>query len=50
MNYKMMGRFIGHILLFEALFMVPSLIIGLVKQENMASFGFAASMCITLII
>lgn len=27
MNYKMMGRFIGHILLVEAVFMVPALLI-----------------------
>ncbi len=50
MNYKMMGRFIGHILLVEAVFMVPSLIIGLVQQEDMACMGFAASICITLLL
>ena len=50
MNYKMMGRFIGRILLVEAVFMIPSLIIGLVKQEDMACVGFASSMCITLLI
>lgn len=48
MNYKMMGRFIGHILLVEAVFMIPSLVISLVGQENMACMGFAASICITL--
>lgn len=50
MNYKMMGRFIGHILLVEAVFMIPSLIISLVRQEGMACVGFAASICITLIL
>ncbi len=48
MNYKMMGRFIGRILLVEAVFMIPSLVISLVKQENMACTGFAASIGITL--
>lgn len=50
MNYKMMGRFIGHILLVEAVFMIPSLMISLVKQEDMACIGFAASICILLIL
>ncbi|MDE5698192.1 MAG: TrkH family potassium uptake protein [Lachnospiraceae bacterium] len=50
MNYKMMGRFIGHILLVEAVFMIPPLIISLVRQEDMACIGFAASIGITLII
>lgn len=50
MNYKMMGRFIGHILLVEAVFMIPSLIISLVKQEDMACIGFAASIGIILIL
>jgi len=50
MNYKMMGRFIGHILLVEVGFMLPSLIISLVKQENMACIGFAAGICITLLV
>ena len=42
MNYMMMGRFVGRILLVEAVFMVPSLLISLVKQESMARIGFAA--------
>lgn len=50
MNYKMMGRFIGHILLVEAVFMIPPLVISLVGQEDMASMGFAVGMCITLLI
>lgn len=50
MNYKMMGRFIGHILLVEAVFMVVPLIISLVQKENMASIGFSASLCIILLL
>lgn len=29
MNYKMMGRFIGKILMVEAVFMVPAMLISL---------------------
>ena len=29
MNYKMMGRFIGQILMVEAVFMIPAMIISL---------------------
>ena len=43
MNYKMMGRFIGHILLVEAVFMVPALLISLFKQEDRACVGFVVS-------
>lgn len=50
MNYKMMGRFIGHILLVETVFMMPSLLISLFKKEDMACIGFAASICIILAI
>ena len=50
MNYKMIGRFIGHILLVEATFMLPALFIGLYKNENMACIGFGASLCIILLL
>ena len=50
MNYKMIGRFIGHILLVEAIFMLPALFIGLYKNENMACIGFGASLCIILLL
>ena len=50
MKYKMMGRFIGHILLVEAIFMLPSLLIGLYQKEEMASIGFAAGIGIILAI
>ena len=36
MNYKMMGRLIAQILLAEAAFMVPALIISLVGQDSQA--------------
>lgn len=48
MNYKMIGRFIGHILLVEAVFMLPPLVISLFRKEDMASIGFSASLCIIL--
>jgi len=50
MNYKMMGRFLGYILLVEAVFMVPPLVISLVCQEDMAFKGFAASICMILVL
>lgn len=50
MNYKMIGRFIGHILLVEAVFMVPSLLISLYKNENMASIGLGVSICVILLL
>lgn len=48
MNYKMMGRFIGHILVVETIFMIPALLISLFKKEKMAGIGFAASIGIIL--
>ena len=36
MNYKMMGRLIAQILLAEAAFMVPALIISLAGQDSQA--------------
>jgi len=50
MNYKMMGRFIGHILLVEAVFMVPALLISLFKQEERACAGFVTSLGITMLL
>lgn len=46
MNYKMMGRFIGYILLVEAVFMVIPLLIALFHGEEGACRGFAMSLCI----
>lgn len=50
MNYKMMGRFIGHILLVEAVFMTVPLAISLAQKERMAAIGFAASFGIILVL
>ena len=36
MNYKMMGRFIGKILMVEAVFMVPAMLISLWEKEYTA--------------
>ena len=50
MNYKMMGRFIGHILLVESVFMVPALLISLFKHEQRACVGFVSSLGITMLL
>lgn len=46
MNYKMMGRFIAQILVVEAVFMIPALLISLVLDESMAVKGFIWSILI----
>ena len=48
MNYKMMGRLIAQILLVEAAFMVPALIISLAGQDSQAILGFALSILVIL--
>lgn len=40
MNYKMMGRFIGKILMVEAVFMVPAMLISLWEKEYAAVRAF----------
>ena len=40
MNYKMMGRFVGKILLVEAVFMVPAMLISLWEKEYAAVWAF----------
>jgi len=40
MNYKMMGRFIGRILIVEAVFMIPALLISLWERETASVRGF----------
>lgn len=40
MNYKMMGRFVGRILLVEAVFMVPAMLISLCEKEYASVWGF----------
>ena len=43
MNFKMMGRFVSLILLVEAVFMLPALILGLCFGEWMAVQGFTVA-------
>lgn len=47
MNYKMMGRFIAQILLLEAAFMVPALLISLFDQAYKAAWSFVMSIAVT---
>ncbi len=44
MNYKMMGRFIGRILMVEAVFMVPAMLISLWEKEFVAVRAFMWSL------
>ena len=48
MNYRMMGRFNAMILVVEAAFMFPALLISLFLKEDAAAFGFLLSMGIAL--
>ncbi len=48
MNYKMMGRFNALILTLEAAFMLPALLICLVRKESAAMWAFLFSMGIAL--
>ncbi len=45
-----MGRFIGYILLVEAIFMIPALLIGLFYGEDRASMGFGISIFLVFVI
>lgn len=47
MNYKLMGKFIGKILLVEAVFMVPAMLISLYAKEYDAVWAFFWSIAIT---
>lgn len=44
MNYKMMGRFIGKILIVEAVFLVPAMLISLWEREFTAVWAFMWSL------
>lgn len=46
MNVKMMGRFIGRILLVEGVFMVPAMLISLVEKEFAAVRAFMWSLAV----
>lgn len=48
MNYKMMGRFVGRILMVEGVFMVPALLISLFEKEFDAVWAFVWSLVIIL--
>ena len=50
MNYKMMGRFIGQILMVEAVFMIPALIVSLCYGEYPAMWSFLITMAACLVI
>lgn len=47
MNYRMMGKFISRILLVEAVFMLPALLIAVYHREERTIFGFLTGMVIT---
>ena len=46
MNYKMMGRFIGLLLMVESIFMMPALIISLCMKEGSSIIGFTITIVI----
>ncbi len=50
MNYKMVGRFIAHILLVEAVFMLPPMVISAVDGTAATTGAFVMSMALTLLI
>ena len=50
MNYRMMARFVSKILIVEAVFMLPALLISLFREEENSIFGFTASMGIIILL
>ena len=50
MNYKMMGRFIGQILMVEAVFMIPAAFISLGYGEYNAMWSFWVTIAATLLV
>ncbi|MDE5939886.1 MAG: TrkH family potassium uptake protein [Lachnospiraceae bacterium] len=48
MNYRMMGKFISRILMVEAIFMIPALLISVFHEESEAVFGFLTGIVITV--
>lgn len=50
MNYKMMGKFIGNILMVEAVFMVPAMLISLWEREFDAVWAFMWSLGAILVV
>ncbi len=49
MNYRMMGKFISRILMVEAVFMLPALLIAVYHREQNTVFGFLTAMAVTLV-
>lgn len=49
MNYKMMGRIISQILLFETVFMLPALLLCIADGDGAAAAGFACAMAAMLL-
>lgn len=49
MNYRMMGKFISRILMVEAIFMIPALLISVFHEESEAVFGFLTGIVITVV-
>lgn len=46
MNYRMMGKFIGLILMVESIFMMPALIISLCRRESGAAIAFTVTIAL----
>lgn len=49
MNFKILGRFLSKVLLIEAIFMIPALLISAFQKETDSMMGFIASICIILL-
>lgn len=46
MNYKMMGKFIGLLLMVESIFMLPALVISLCMREYGSVIGFTVTIVV----
>ena len=49
MNYRIIGYILGWVLILEALFMIPSCLVGLLYQESEIT-AFLLTICICLLI
>ena len=47
MNYKLISKILGHILLIETAFMAPSLILSLVERDG-STYGFLIPMALAV--
>lgn len=50
MNFRILGKFLSKVLLIEAIFMIPALLISTFQGEMDSVLGFAASICIILLL